>query len=118
MSNWEMGSKPYSDGSRDVKINFLTNDATGAVGGTLWFKNMVFTVHGQWSASGSVPGRNFSGFALYGADSGAADYVAAGGTMVGPGGSPQSIQLNLIRVETGNGHQYGWDGELLPITQT
>lgn len=116
MSNWELGSKPYSDGSRDVAINFLTDDATGAVTGQLWFKKMLFTVGGNWAAAGSVPGRNYSAFAIWGADSaGATDYVAATGIMTGPGNAPQSIDLNLIRVETGNGSQYGWDGQLLPV---
>lgn len=116
MSNWEMGSKPYHDGSRDVIINFLNDDATGTVGGQLWFKGMLYTVHGSWAASGSVPGRNVSAFALWGSDSaGATDYVAATGTMDGPGNLPTSIQLNLIRVETTNGQQYGWDGLLMPI---
>ena len=46
---------------------------------------------------------------------GATQYVSACGTMVGPGGAPQSIQLNLIRVSTIDGEQYGWDGKLLPM---
>jgi hypothetical protein len=118
MSNWEMGSKPYSDGTRDVLINFLTDDTTGAIQGMLRFKGMVFTVHGNWAASGSVPGRNVSSFALWGSDSAAAtDYVAATGTMKGAGNNPQSIALNLLRVESGSGQQYGWDGQLLPVSQ-
>lgn len=116
MSNWEMGSKPYHDGSRDVIINFVNDDATGVVGGQLWFKGMLYNVHGSWAASGSMPGRNVSAFAIWGSDGAAAtDYVAATGTMDGPGNSPQSIAINLIRVETTNGQQYGWDGDLLPI---
>lgn len=118
MSNWEMGSEPYHDGTRDVTINFVNNDATGAVGGQLWFKGMLFNVNGSWAAAGSVPGRNVSAFALWGADSaGATDYIAATGTMTGPGSTPVSIFINLIRVETSDGQQYGWDGELKPLGQ-
>ncbi len=118
MSNWEMGSKPYTDGTRDVLINFLTDDATGAIQGMLRFKGMVFAVHGSWAAAGSVPGRNVSAFALWGADTAAAtDFVAATGTLQGPGSKPTSMAINLLRVESGNGQQYGWDGELKPVTQ-
>jgi hypothetical protein len=61
--------------------------------------------------------RDHRAFAIWGADSaGATDYVAATGIMTGPGSAPLSIDLNLIRVETGNGSQYGWDGQLLPVS--
>ncbi len=116
MSNWNLGSPPHSDGSRDVVIAFVNNDAIGQVTGTLTFMGHAFAVNGNWAASGSVPGRNFSAFALWGSDNqGATQYVSACGTMVGPGGAPQSIQLNLIRVSTIDGEQYGWDGKLLPM---
>ncbi len=118
MSNWEMGSKPHDGGERDVKINFLTDDSTGAIGGQLWFKDMLYTVNGSWAAAGSVPGRNNSAFALWGADSAAAtDFVAAAGTMEGPGGAPVSIQLNLVRARSSDGQQFGWSGVLQPLNQ-
>jgi len=119
MSNWELGSKPFKDGTREVTINFLNDDANGAVGGQLWFKGTLYTVHGSWAASGSVPGRNVSSFALWGSDSaGATDYVAACGTMNGQGSTPISIQMSLTRVESGNGQQYGWDGVLRGLHDT
>ena len=118
MSNWEMGSKPFHDGTRDVKLDFLTDDAKGTIGGQLWFKNMLYTVNGSWAALRSVPGRNVSSFALLGGDSaGETDHVAAAGTMDGPGSLPVAIQLNLIRVESGNGQRFGWDGELQQFNQ-
>lgn len=116
MSNWNLGSKPYPDGSRDVVIAFQNNDANGQMSGTLQFKGDTYHVNGNWAASGSVPGRNYSAFALWGSNQqGATVYVAAAGTMVGPGGSPQEIVLNLIRASTADDEQYGWDGLLLPM---
>ena len=116
MSNWTMGSKPHQDGSRDVAIAFANNDANGAMSGTLTFEGDTYYINGNWAASGSVPGRNYSAFALWGSDQqGATQYVAAAGTMDGPGSYPASIQLNLVRTSTGNDQQYGWDGVLLPM---
>jgi hypothetical protein len=116
MSNWNMGSEVHSDGSRDVVISFQNDDSNGQMSGTLVFQGDTYYINGNWAASGSVPGRNFSAFALWGTDQqGATQYVAVAGTMVGPGGAPQSIDLNLIRASTGNDQQYGWDGLLLPI---
>jgi hypothetical protein len=113
MSNWELGSKPYHDGTRDVTINFVNDDSNGAVGGQLWFKGILYTVSGSWAASGSVPGRNASAFAIWGTDGAAAtDYVAAAGTMDGPGDAPISVQISLTRVRTSDGQQFGWDGQL------
>jgi hypothetical protein len=117
MENWELGSKPYHDGTRDVKINFFADENNGSITGQLWFKNMVYAVNGSWAAAGSVAGRSVSAFALWGSDGVAAtDYVAATATFAGTGMSPTSAQLNLIRVRTSDGQQFGWDGELRAIT--
>jgi hypothetical protein len=116
MSNWNMGSKPHGDGSRDVVIAFQNDDSNGAMSGTVQFEGGTFRISGNWAASGSVPGRNYSAFALWGSNQqGATQYIAATGTMVGPGPSPQAVQLNLIRVSTADDLQYGWDGKLLPM---
>lgn len=116
MSNWNLGSEPHPDGSRDVVIAFQNDDSNGQMSGTLVFKGDTYYVNGNWAASGSVPGRNFSAFALWGSNQqGATVYIAAAGTMAGPGPSPKSIDLNLIRASTGDDEQYGWDGLLLPM---
>ncbi len=116
MLNWEMKSKGGAGGISDVKTNFLNDDSTGTVGGTVWFKGEPYTVAGQWAAAGSVPGRNGSSIAFWGVDSRGIDYIAAAGTVDQNGsGTPNSIQLNLIRVQDSNGQQYGWDGVLVPI---
>lgn len=116
MSIWNLGSEVNSDGSRDVVIAFANNDANGQMSGTLQFKGDTYQINGNWAASGSVPGRNYSAFALWGSNQqGATQYVAATGTMQGPGSAPKRIDLNLIRVSTADDQQYGWDGKLLPM---
>lgn len=116
MSYWNLGSELNSDGSRDVIIAFQNDDANGQMLGTLQFQGDTYYVNGNWAASGSVPGRNYSAFALWGTNQqGATVYVAVAGTMTGPGDSPQSIDMNLIRASTADDEQYGWDGKLLPI---
>lgn len=117
MENWELGSKPYHDGTRDVKMNLFADDSNGALTGQVWFKNMLYSIGGNWAAAGSVAGRNVSAFALWGSDGVAAtDYIAATATFDGMGASPTSAQLNLIRVRTSDGQQFGWDGELRGIS--
>lgn len=116
MSNWNLGSEMHPNGTRDVEIAFVNDDSIGRVGGTLTFMGRRFSVNGNWAASGSVPGRNYSAFALWGTDGqGATEYVAATGTVQGPGPAPTRIDMNLIRVSTADDEQYGWDGKLLPI---
>ncbi|MCA1748856.1 MAG: hypothetical protein LC634_04775 [Sphingomonadales bacterium] len=116
MSHWVLGSEEYPDGTRDVTIDFTNNDANGEMSGTLVFKGHTFYISGNWAASGSIPGRNHSAFALWGSDQQAATvYVAVAGTMDGPGSAPEDIVMNLIRVSTGDDEQYGWSGVLKPI---
>lgn len=111
-----MGSAEHPNGSRDVVIAFANDDSNGHVTGTLTFMGRTFYVDGNWAAAGSIPGRNYSAFAVWGTDRQAAtEYVAAAGTVTGPGSAPQSIQLNLIRASTEDDQQYGWSNKLLPI---
>lgn len=116
MSHWVMGSEPHSDGTRDVTINFNNDDSNGQMQGVVTFEGAEFSIHGNWAASGSLPGRNASAFGLSGSNQvDATIYIAAVGTMQGPGGAPESITLNLNRASSGDGEQYGWDGILKPM---
>ena len=116
MSHWVMGSAKHSDGTRDLTIDFTNDDSNGAMSGSLVFEGSTYYISGNWAASGSIPGRNYSAFALWGSDQQAATvYVAAVGTMDGPGSAPQSITINLSRASTGDDEQYGWDGVLTPM---
>ncbi len=47
MSNWNLGSPQHPDGSRDVVIAFVNNDAIGQVTGTLTFFGHSFAVNGN-----------------------------------------------------------------------
>jgi len=110
MSRWVLKS---ADGT--TSIDFNNDDATGSMLGTLVFEGATYHITGNWAASGSIPGRNFSAFALWGSDQNDATvYVAVAGLMTGPGGSPESVQLSLTRTSTSDGEMYGWDGQLLP----
>lgn len=116
MSNWIMGSAPDSNGDREVTINFSNDDSIGKMTGSLVFKGINYAINGNWAAAGSILGRNHSAFALWGSDQQSATmYVAVAGTMDGPGNAPVDIDMNLIRVSTGDDEQYGWSGRLLPM---
>ncbi|MCR2832893.1 hypothetical protein [Parerythrobacter lacustris] len=116
MSNWVLGSEEHSDGTRDVTIDFQNNDAIGQISGTMIFEGTTYYVNGNWAAAGSIAGRNHSAFALWASDQQAATvYLAVAGTMDGPGSAPDDIDLNLIRVSTGDDEQYGWSGRLYPM---
>lgn len=116
MSHWVLGSKPDAQGVRALTIDFQNDDSIGKMTGTLVFQGVTYYVEGNWAASGSIPGRNHSAFALWGSDQQAATvYVAVAGTMDGPGAAPDDIDLNLIRVSTGDDEQYGWSGRILPM---
>ncbi|MCK0127449.1 hypothetical protein [Erythrobacter sp. F6033] len=106
---WNMKS---ADGETSIGVSA---SGTGEMSGTLVFQEVAYEVTGEWAASGSVPGRDYSAFYLGGGNSKSApEFIAAAGTMKGPGSAPESIALNLIRTDSHTGLQYGWDGELLP----
>lgn len=116
MSHWVLGSEKHSDGTRDVMIDFSNDDSNGAMSGTLVLDGRTYYINGNWAASGSLPGRQYSAFALWGSDQqDATVYISAVGTMIGPGGAPESILINVNRASTGDDEQFAWDGELLPM---
>jgi|GEM_PF-6591012 len=67
MSQWNMGSSPDPQtGQREFTMNITTDDSTGAMNGTVTFQQVNYNVSGEWAASGSLPGRNYSAFYLGG----------------------------------------------------
>ncbi len=101
-----------ADGAVEIYVNAAGD---GLVTGMVEFEHKSYTVTGQWAAAGSVKGRNYSAFTLSGSDGRSApEFIAAAGTMKGPGNAPETISLNLIRTDSTDGLQYGWDGELKP----
>jgi hypothetical protein len=98
MPQWKLASA-----SPPVTLNVSAGD-TGAVSGTLTSGPATYTVSGHWAASGSVPGRNASAFSVSGQSSAAAPvFVAAAGIMVGPGGSPRSVSIQLSESSSADG---------------
>lgn len=111
MSAWNMAS---DDGT--LQIAFVTDDATGAIGGTLVFQKVEYTVSGNWGASNSIPGRNYSAFAIYATEGSGLYYLSMVGTIEGPGSAPTSMDINLNRADCSDGQQFGYDGLLTPVT--
>lgn len=108
MTKWNLASA-----DSQVVLTVEEDDASGAMTGSLQAHGTTFQVNGGWSASGSVPGRNASAFAVSGNDGLAAPtWVSATGIMVGPGGSPQSIEIQ-IDVATPSGVLIPYQAELL-----
>ena len=109
MGNWVLKSE---GGETQMNVNA---EGSGVVGGTITFHGVQYAVSGVWAAAGSVPGRNYSAFAVQGGDGQSApEFIAAAGTMKGPGNAPDSVSINLIRTDSTDGLQYGWDGTLVP----
>lgn len=109
MSAWYMKS---DDGV--LQIAFATDDSTGAVSGTLIFQDVEYGVSGNWGASGSIPGRDYSAFAIYATEPSGMYYLGMVGTIQGPGSSPTSMQVNLNRADCSDGFQLGYDAVLMP----
>lgn len=109
MTRWNLAST-----DSQVILTVDEDDSNGAMSGTLQAHGTTFQVKGAWSASGSVPGRNASAFAISGNDGLAAPtWVSASGIMVGPGAAPQSIEIQ-IDVATPAGALIPYQAELLP----
>ena len=109
MGNWVLKSE---DGEAEIDFSAVGN---GSVSGTLTFQSVVYDVVGQWAAADSVPGRNYSAFAVWASyRESAPEFVAAAGTMAGPGSAPESVAMNLIRTDSTDGLPYGWSGTLKP----
>jgi hypothetical protein len=93
MSHWKLVSQ-----DRTLTLDLNTSDDTGATNGTLVYQGRVYVVAGGWDASGSVPGRNFSAFAVSGRTTGlpnVPNWIAATGIMTGPGSSPAQIDIQV-----------------------
>lgn len=117
MSQWNMGATPDPEtGVREFEMRVTTDDSVGSMNGTAIFRGVTFHVAGELAASGSVPARAYSAFYLGGSDQQTAPkFVGMTGTMEGPGGSPQPIQLNLVQTDSEDGLQYGYNAKLTPL---
>jgi len=103
MAAWNLISQ---DHRYSIDVQALDN---GALNGTLSYEGTTYAVAGGWDASYSLPGRNFSAFALSGSTSEAAPtFLSATGIMTGPGTAPTriDIQIDLSASSDGSVRQY------------
>jgi hypothetical protein len=110
MSTWKLATPD--------KILAMSLDASdnGPMKGTLTYDGVSFPVNGGWVASGSVSGRNFSAFALYGSNQVAApDWISAAGIMTGPGNRPTQIDIQVDISSSPSGRLSHYSAILLPV---
>lgn len=91
----------------------------GALNGALIYDGTRYSVAGGWDASFSLPGRNFSAFALSGfteqVTEGAPNFVASTGIMTGPGNAPTQIDIQMDVSSSSDGSFHQYKGVLLPF---
>ncbi|MEL7489857.1 MAG: hypothetical protein AAGJ73_03990 [Pseudomonadota bacterium] len=115
-SPWLMASV---DGSVAMAMNV---DGNGGVSGTLTIDGAEYDVGGEWAASGSLPNRNASDFGIVGFHKPnpaleAVNYLAAAGTMDGPGGWPLKVQISGNIAPISNWHNAPFSETLIPMMQ-
>ncbi|SRR5712692_1970652 len=110
MGNWKLASPDQT-----LALDVDASGATGTMNGTLNCLGISYRVTGGWDASGSVPGRNFSAFALSG-DNGATapNWIAATGIMTGPGNAPTQIDIQVEVSSSSDGTLNHYKGVLVP----
>jgi hypothetical protein len=103
--------------SADRRYSVALEEAdNGALNGALIFDGTTYAVGGAWAASGSLPGRNFSAFAVAGSTQQAVpSYVAATGLMTGPGTAPTQIDIQMDVSSSSDGSVNHYKGTLLPF---
>lgn len=109
MSSWKLASA-----DRFMAIELDAGD-NGSLNGTFTCAGKTYPVSGGWSASGSLPGRNYSVFSFSGRTQtlpDVPDWVAVVGVMTGPGNAPQSIQLQATVSSSANGTVQQYNGTL------
>jgi hypothetical protein len=108
MSHWVLANQTLA-------LDLETNDATGAMTGTLNYLGVAYQVSGGWDASYSLPGRNYSAFGLSGNDGATAPrWIAATGIMNGPGGAPADINIQMDIASSTDGTMTHYEGVVLP----
>ena len=106
-----------ANGDRTVTVDLNAGDS-GSLNGTLTVSDRIYPVSGGWSASGSLPGRNYSAFSVSGRTQNLPDvpnWVAAAGIMIGPGGAPERIDINLGETFSSDGKFNRFSGSLFPV---
>lgn len=111
MPSWKLAS---SDNALALDLN--AND-DGAISGSVTHDGREYPVTGAWAASGSIPGRNASAFALSGRTQTTPDvpnFLAAAGIMTGPGNNPTRIDIRASVSSSSDGSLSYYSGALIP----
>ncbi|HME09345.1 MAG TPA: hypothetical protein VKG25_19960 [Bryobacteraceae bacterium] len=111
MGTWKLASSDHA-----LTLDLNTSGAQNEVlSGTLVYEGKSYSVAGGWAASGSLPGRNASAFAVSGGTAIAVpDYLAATGIMIGLGDSPTRIEIQVDTSSSADGKFQHYKGVLLP----
>jgi hypothetical protein len=113
MTTWNLAS---ADHALSLSLQ-VTGSESEVLTGTLTFQGSGYGVSGGWAASGSVIGRNFSAFALWGSSSSgdAPNLISATGTMTGSGSAPTQIDIQVDIASSSNGTLDHYRGVLVPV---
>lgn len=111
MSVWKLHNK-HRDRVFGVQLEATDN---GGLSGTVNDQEATFQANGQWAASDSIPGRNYSAFSFSGRSGDPSPiFYSASGIMTGPGNNPTNIVISLLLARTGDGTSESWSGTLYP----
>jgi hypothetical protein len=109
MAEWRLVSSDHRCG-----VSLEAGD-DGPLTGALTLDGQTYNVAGGWDASFSVPGRNFSAFAVFGKTGNPIpDFVAATGIMTGGGTAPTDIGIMLDVSSCSDGTIQHYEGILIP----
>lgn len=115
MAQWKL-HRPQKDRILSVDLNA---DGNGNLSGTMTYDPLdqgpnfpaSYAVTGNWAASGSLPGRNYSAFSFSGRSADPdPNSIAVAGIMTGSGSSPTSIDLYLIWTSSATGAPENYGG--------
>ena len=109
MPEWRLASSDHL-----CSVALVAND-DGPLNGALTYNGQTYNVAGGWDAAFSVPGRNFSAFAVFGRTGNAIpDFVAATGIMTGGSTAPAQIAIQLDVSSSNVGTIQHYKGVLVP----
>lgn len=114
MGMWQFTSEPDDDGKVTMLVTLTSDDATGALSGTAKFRDVPYSVTGQWAAAGSVPGRNDSVFWFGGANADVSAFLVGAGDLIFST-TPATMQIAVTTASAGDGRDYGYNGKLTRI---
>ena len=116
MANWIVGND-----ADNIHLNVNEDSSTGSVTGTLTIDGIAYAVNGNWTANGSVPGRNVSNLELRGSAPSpsapqAPNFVALSGQISFNGGNPNITAINagVYMTSSNSGQLFAAISQLTP----